>query len=297
MKKYDIKHFDLEKTIYESENVKMLISGKVNSGKQIIVKKVLKILKNKFFSPIKNIIVYSKSEKFKEKIKKSYTTSFIYFYDNLTSFYKRLKYMQEFTNIKNNVLIICENITDNDYNLLNSFENIIMINKKNNEINFDNFNIIMNFVDFDMKNLYKNYISQENYDKILKNFNNKCFLVMQKNNLTYYSLNNAIYTNNNSNSSNTTNENLNNLEIILNSDFMSKQNTENTKNTLFKTKTSSTITETDTETKTETDTETDTEIDTETDTETQNMLNKKCNKKQKVVKMDIGNKIKIKIYY
>jgi hypothetical protein len=187
LRKCGINKFNLEKYVITNDKFKILINGKSNSGKHTIVNKIIKFLYT-FESLPQNIIIFTNSKQFANKIKNICIGNAVYCYN--TKALNNIHFLSK--KIISNSLIVSDTSL-NIETILNSDSKIIVLNNHYWKCNYKLFNIVLNYLELGSKNEYNKYISNEVYYTLLKKYNNRCFFVIQQNKkLEWYALNTHI---------------------------------------------------------------------------------------------------------
>ena len=201
MKSYNINEYPINTIDYVDKPISILFNGKSKCGKTQLLSKILEKYKH---NDKANIIIFSKNNNFIKKvdfINQKYIS--YYSYDLIE------KNTQELDNDFINIIILL------DYNTIkNKFSNCLnrlLENKKENNshvilttnvINIflnKKFDCVINHLELYINNtkiyeeLYKNFITWKIYNEIIKEFNYRCFLILDKDNkFGWYSLNNQL---------------------------------------------------------------------------------------------------------
>jgi hypothetical protein len=187
MSKCGINKFNLEKYVITNDKFKILINGKSNSGKHTIVNKIIKFLYT-FESLPQNIIIFTDSKQFANKIKNICIANTVFCYN--TKALNNIHFLSK--KIISNSLIISDTSL-NIETFLNYDTKIIILNNHYWKCNSKLFNIVLDYLELGSKNEYNKYISDEVYRTLLKKYNNRCFFVIQPHKkLEWYALNTHI---------------------------------------------------------------------------------------------------------
>jgi hypothetical protein len=198
MKSYNVDKYPIDNVDHIDKPTSILINGKNKCGKSHLVSKILEKYKH---NDKANIIIFSKYNNFIKKVDFINQKYISYFSYDLIE-----KYTQELDNGFINIIILLDyDIIKNKFSdclnkLLENKENnnshiIVTTNTITNNLN-KIFDCVINHLELYINNtkiyeeLYKNFITYEIYDKIIKEFNNRCFFILDKDNkFGWYSLN------------------------------------------------------------------------------------------------------------
>jgi hypothetical protein len=177
---------------------KGVINGKNKCGKSQLVSNILEKYKR---NDKANIIIFSKYNNFIKKvdfINQKYIS--YYSYDliekntqELDKSFINIIILLDYNNIKNKFSDCLNKLLENKEN--NNSHIIVTTNTITKNLN-KKFDCVINHLELYINNtkiyeeLYKNFITYEIYDKIIKEFNNRCFFILDKDNkFGWYSLN------------------------------------------------------------------------------------------------------------
>ena len=195
MDKYGIKKFNLEKYVKCVNIIKILINDKSNSEKYILAKIIIEFLYTYVVLP-KNIILSSNICEFQKKIKDFCISKGASYYDMALINHEKIKNICE--KDSRDVLIISD--MEHYIDIYQYNTNIIILNEYDSSIDLEKFNIVFNYLQFNNGtstniNTHANYVTNTVFEKILKKFENQCFMVTQKNkSLEWYTLDKDIST-------------------------------------------------------------------------------------------------------
>lgn len=190
MSYYYLEEFNLSKFIVKNEKFKIYINGKLNCGKYTIVEKILKKM-NEYDTLPKNIVIFTKSKLFYNKIKKIYDKINVYFCNKENNNKLNKKYILE------NSLFIMDNFKIEKYMLEHQQSVILLSDELINNIYINYFDIVFDYLVENRKNFAKSHINNDKrYAKILNKFESNCFLVYNSKKTSTYNNKIEWYANN-----------------------------------------------------------------------------------------------------